>query len=431
MSRNSKCRQQIVALMAAAIVGLPVALAQETPRPAMPAAQPMKPGEMKQLSPEEVEKLKRAAAAGQPSIAGQPNINPVPTPPVPAAGLPNALEIDSPTFDFGDIPDTEPASHQWNFKNTSDKTVKITVAASCGCTVAGLEKDTYAPGETGKITATFNPQGRNGSQTKVLTMTVIDPQGVFAQQTMTLSANVKALVTIEPPKMYLSEVDHRSGQTSKLTVMGRKPDFKINAVESNSEFIKASIGEPTIIEEKGEKLTKYELTVEVGKGAPIGNLNGQLSFTTNDEKFKVPTYFIGADVTGDVKATPPQAMLRVQSVSTGFTSQVRIDSRSGSAFNITGIEIEGRNDMKLAADAVMGEEGKFYMLTLSGYTPDQPGIVNGTIVVATDAQGGETVRVPFTAAVRKTEVTPLATQPAAIPPSGTAAAPAPAVKVGH
>lgn len=388
MSRNTPARKLMLAASAASLMILASAHAQEGNQP----------------SPAELEKMKAQAAEAQ---AKQP------VPMVPGQSLPNALEIEGQVFDFGDISDAEPVSHTFNFKNVSDKSVKITVAASCGCTVAGLAKDTYAPGETGAITATFSPQGRNGSQTKTLTMTVLDPTNTFAQQTMSISANVKALITVEPQKMYLTDVDHRTGKTSAVTIIGRKADFRINGVEANSEYIRATLGEPQPFEDKGEKLVKYELSVEVGKGAPIGNLNGQLSFTTNDDKLKVPTYFIGADVTGDMKATPPQAMLRVQSVSTAFESQVRIDSRSGSAFNITGIEIEGRNDMRLAADAVRGENGRYYMVTLCGYTPDQPGIVNGTVIVSTDAQGGETVRVPFTAAVRKTDLTSTGTPPAA------------------
>lgn len=399
-SRNTHCRLLMVALLAGAGLGLPMASAQET----KPADQPG----LKQLSPEEVAKMKEEMAAKQ-----------VP-PAMPGQGLPNALQIDNPSFDWGDISDAEPVSHTFEFSNISDKTVKITVAASCGCTVAGLEKDTYAPGEKGKITATFNPAGRNGSQTKQLTMTVIDPQGVFAQQLMTVTSNVKALVQVDPPKMYLSEVDHKAGQTSKITITARSADFKITGIESNSEFVRTTLGEPTVVEENGEKLTKYTVDLAVGKGAPIGNLSGQLSFMTNNEKIKVPAYFIGADVTGDVKATPPQAMLRVTNVNTPFETQVRVDSRSGSTFGIRSIEIEGRQDMRLVADAVKSDEGTYYMITLSGVTPDQPGIVNGTMIITTDADGGEMIRVPFTAAVRKADATPAAVKP--ISPS-TAAMP--------
>ena len=408
MSRiTNKSRLAMIALLAATSAGLP-SFAQEK--------KPDQPG-LQQLSKEEADKLKAqlGAKAAQTAQAAQPG-----------ATLPKALQIDGDTFDWGDISDAEPVSHSFNFKNVSDKKIKITVAASCGCTVAGLEKDTYEPGETGKITGTFNPQGRNGPQTKVLTMTVLDPQGVFAQQTMTLNSNVKALVQTEPPKMYLTDVDHKAGTKSKITVKSRKPEFKINAIESNNEFIKSTLSAPEVIDENGEKLVKYEIELEVGKGAPIGNLNGQLTFTTADEKVKVPTYYVGADVIGDMKATPPQAMLRVSNTSTPFQTQVRVDSRSGSAFNITSIDVEGRQDMKLVADAVKSDDGKYYMLTLSGVTPETPGIVNGTLVINTDSQGGEMIRVPFTAAVRKTEVAaptvrnmnaPGAAAP--VPPAGT------------
>ncbi len=418
MPRHS--RMIIATMTLAAVVGLPLSLVAQETKPVQPTTQPIMPGkgDLKQLSPEEVAKAKEAMKSVQqpPSMPGQ--------------ALPNALNIENASFDWGDISDAEPASHTFNFTNVSDKTVKITVAASCGCTVAGLEKDTYAPSEKGKVTATFNPQGRNGSQTKVMTLTVLDPQGAFAQQTMTVTANVKALVTTEPPKMYLSEVDHKVGQTSKITIKARSADFKINSVEANNEFIKSRIGEPKIIDENGEKMTQYDIELDVGKGAPIGNLNGQVTFVTNSDKMKIPAYFIGADVIGDMKATPPQAMLRVTNVSTAFSTQVRVDSRSGSAFNITSVDIEGRQDMKLVADAVKGDEGKYFMITISGMTPDQPGIVNGTVVVATDSQGGETIRVPFTAAVRKADATAAAIKPMApmLAPTAAGAVQQPAVK---
>ncbi|MCC6322194.1 MAG: DUF1573 domain-containing protein [Phycisphaerales bacterium] len=401
MHRRTR-RQLIGAALTASLLALPSSLLAQD-KAAHP--QPVQP---KQVSPEELAKLKaqQPVVHQQPAVAGQ--------------ALPNALNIENGTFDFGDISDAEPVNHTFNFTNVSDRTVKITVAASCGCTVAGLEKDTYAPGEKGKVTATFNPQGRNGSQTKVLTMTVIDPQGVFAQQTMTITSNVKALVTVEPPKMYLTEVDHKAGQTSKLTIKARSGDFRISTAEANSEFVKINLGEPKPIEEGGEKMTQYDVELQVGKGAPIGSLSGQITFNSNDAKMKVPAYFIGADVIGDMKATPPQAMLRVTTVGTPFSTQVRIDSRSGSAFNITSIDVEGRQDMKLVADAVKNADGGYYMLTIAGQTPDQPGIVNGTIVISTDAQGGETIRVPFTAAVRKADAMPTAGKPMVQPVPGSA-----------
>ena len=333
------------------------------------------------------------------------------------------------TFNWGDIADTEPVSHDITFTNVSDKTITLAVAASCGCTVAQLEKNTFGPGESGKTTATFNPQGRAGAQTKTLTFTVTNPQGVFAQQMVSLTANVKALVTFDPPKMYLNEVDHRKGQTAQLTITGRKPGFAITKASPQSEFVTAKIGEAKTVEMNGEKLTQIPIELEIGKNAPIGNFQTNLVLESNDEKAKIQPYYLGADVVGDVKATPPQAILRVNTPATPFTTQVRLDSRSGSAFNLVSVDVEGAannvKEMGIVTDITKGEEGRYYMITMSGVTPNRGGMVQGYLVVASDSQGGETMKIPFTAVIRN----PDPAQPMGTPP---AAAAQPAIKpAGH
>ena len=60
----------------------------------------------------------------------------------------------------------------FNFTNVADKEITIAVAASCGCTVPTMEKTTYKPGESGKVSARFDPHSRQGPQTKTLTFTI-------------------------------------------------------------------------------------------------------------------------------------------------------------------------------------------------------------------------------------------------------------------
>lgn len=364
--------------------------------PALPAGSTLTP-----LSPAEVEKLK----------LNQPAAKPAPAAPV---ALPPALEMGATTFDWGSIPDTDPVSHTFKFKNITDKTIKIAVSASCGCTVGKLAKDTLAPGEEGDATATFNPAGRTGAQTKQLTVTVTEPQGMFAQQTMTLSSNVRALVQIEPQKTFLTDVDHREGQQAKLTITVRKADTRLAAVESNNEFIKATLGETTEETENNEKISKTVVNLDVGKGAPIGSLNGQLVLRTSDAAAKPVTTFVGADVIGDIRATPPSTMIRAAAPGAAITAQMKIDTRSGKAFKVMSLELDGRSDLKLVADFSPSDDGKTYMITVSGVAPDQPGLVQGAIVVGTDSEGGESIRVPFTMTVPRT------------PGAAKAAAPAPA-----
>ena len=356
-----------------------------------------------------------ALVAGLPvGVASAQNAKPVPAPVVtPAApAVTTALKFANEKFDFGDISDTEPVSHEITFTNSSSETIKLAVAASCGCTTSMLEKTTYAPGESGKVSATFNPAGRMGPQTKTLTFTVIEPQGKFSQQVVTLTSNVKALVVLDPPKMYLNEVDHRKGQTARLTISGRKAGFEVTKVEATgagAEFVKVKMLPAEPAEVNGEQLVRVPVELEIGKGAPIGNLAATLTITTNDEKAKLQPYFLGGDVIGDVKATPPQAILRVQTPATKFDTQIRLDSRSGSAFTINSIDVEGPKDMNIVTDITKNDEGRSYMVTVSGVTPNRAGMVQGFLIIVSEAQGGnETMRIPFTAVVN-------VPQPAAVP----------------
>lgn len=365
-------------LAVAALALAPAVLAQEPHKPTAATTATMNPA--------------------QPPAAPAPTIQPVPAQP---HSLPEALKLDATKFDWGDISDTEPVEHAFNFTNISDKEITIAVAASCGCTVPTLEKTTYKPGESGHVTARFDPHSRQGNQSKTLTFTVTNPQGVFSQQIATLTANVKALVTFDPPKMFLSEVDHSSGQKTKLTIKGRKAGFTVTSVTPNSEHIKATIGEPSTVEENGEKLTLVPIELDVGKGAPIGTLQAQLDIKTNDERAKLQPYFLGADVVGDIKASPAQAVLRVNDPSTPFSTTVRLDSRSGSAFNILSIETDARKEMQVVTDVVKNPDTSAFTITISGVTPAEAGMVQSFLTVSTDARGGETLRIPFTAVIRK------------------------------
>lgn len=59
----------------------------------------------------------------------------------------------------------------FRFKNTGDKQLVIEdVKASCGCTVAERPQAPIAPGKEGEIKASFNSQGRPGSNSKSLTV---------------------------------------------------------------------------------------------------------------------------------------------------------------------------------------------------------------------------------------------------------------------
>ena len=73
--------------------------------------------------------------------------------------------------DFGKVEQGKPVTFEFVFKNTGTEPVIITDAtASCGCTKPSWSKEPVAPGQSGKVSATFNAAGM-GPFNKTVTVT--------------------------------------------------------------------------------------------------------------------------------------------------------------------------------------------------------------------------------------------------------------------
>ncbi len=87
------------------------------------------------------------------------------------AGLPR-IQLDQTFFDFGEIPDDKIVRHDFEFQNTGKTPLVIArVRGSCGCTVPHWPKDPIPPGGKGKIEVRFDPSGKEGPQSKPITIT--------------------------------------------------------------------------------------------------------------------------------------------------------------------------------------------------------------------------------------------------------------------
>lgn len=75
------------------------------------------------------------------------------------------------TIDVQEIPQSKPKAIDFEFKNTGKSVVIITnVQGSCGCTATSYTKTPIQPGETAKITATYNAANK-GVFSKTVTVT--------------------------------------------------------------------------------------------------------------------------------------------------------------------------------------------------------------------------------------------------------------------
>lgn len=99
------------------------------------------------------------------------------------------LVFDKVSHDFGKIKQGDIVTYDFILKNNGKQDLQIRkTKASCGCTASEPEKNTLKPGESSKISATFNSTGRSGVEKKTITVISNDP--VNPVQTLTIQAEV-------------------------------------------------------------------------------------------------------------------------------------------------------------------------------------------------------------------------------------------------
>lgn len=83
------------------------------------------------------------------------------------------IEFKETMYHFGKVTQGDKVEHQFEFKNTGKKPLKIyRASASCGCTTPEYPESLIQPGEKGYVTVRFNSSGREGEQKKKATVVV-------------------------------------------------------------------------------------------------------------------------------------------------------------------------------------------------------------------------------------------------------------------
>jgi len=84
----------------------------------------------------------------------------------------DTITVDKTIHDFGTIKENGgKVSATFIVTNNTKAPILITyVSPSCGCTVPSWTKDPIEPGNTGTVTATFNPMDRPGAFDKTITI---------------------------------------------------------------------------------------------------------------------------------------------------------------------------------------------------------------------------------------------------------------------
>ncbi len=346
-----------------------------------------------------------ALLALAPAASGQ--LMPVDTPPGQPTQPPGVAPLTDPTslvgegrivfvsnrLNAGEMLDTETGHVEYQFRNVGNGPLTISqIKPSCGCTVPELEKKVYQPDETGIIKVDFDPKGKRGNV--VQSIRVFTDSKATPMVNLTMDAMVKPIVVLEPNAV-LNFMSVEKGQrvSKDIRVMGRFSEFQVTRATTNDPLnFDVEVIPGGEVEVDGETLYEQTIRVILKETATPGQLRTELSIRTNEEKKQIFSMAAVARVMGDVQFSPARLTLGRLEVGDTFERELRVTSRSGEAFNITGATLNNRTvSAKFVATPLDPEKKTEWIVKVTG-TVDQPAARFNTVVnVLTDVPGEEIV----------------------------------------
>lgn len=324
-----------------------------------------------------------AAASAAPAPAPVPAA-PVPPPAAPA-GPTGKFSCAEPTYDFGEVDEDQKVEHVFIVSNNGEAPLEnIATQTSCGCTVAKLERNSLAPGEEAKISATLSVKGRQGELSKTILVYSGDKNNPVDKITLTLKGSVTAPIMYEPRMFNFGKVMGAPPEPVKIVVRSPKEPFKI---------LSATCSEPsiTVTHNVLEEGKSYELVATMASLPPAGTLNAVVTIETDHPKRPKLIITAFADITGPIDVSPRTIVFRQSDDPAQKVTQViKVAPGTLTGFEVT--EVVSPDDrIKIE---LMPRENSIYLIKVMDMPCD--GSLDGKeLIVKTSAAELPEVRVPF------------------------------------
>ncbi len=179
------------------------------------------------------------------------------------------ITLEKVVHDFGEVGPRTQNVCEFEFTNAGDSLLEITkVSKTCGCTPFTLEKNEYAPGESGTLKVKYNTGGFGGPVNRRLFVYSNDKER--PKVTLTIKAKIVLKIDHEPKKLSLSFKEENAGCPEiTLNSTDGKP-FSIKGFRSTGNSIAADY-------DSSVEATKFVLRPKVDTEKLRKRLNGRIS----------------------------------------------------------------------------------------------------------------------------------------------------------
>ncbi|MEQ8844659.1 MAG: DUF1573 domain-containing protein [Phycisphaerales bacterium] len=321
------------------------------------------------------------------------------------------FELDTPVIELGTVLDDEPASGTIRFRNAGTATLSVPgVSTTCGCTVTELPKNEFEPGESVELTVTFDPRGKTaGGHEQTVTFRTNDRANPMVA--VKVRATVRPLVTLEPQQVNLGRVSKFTRKEFLVSLTGMMSDFEayhVTLVGEGAKYFDVEVLGTDPISQDGETVSRTDILVSLRDDAPPGRVQAMAAIRTNDERRKLLTVPVTANIEGDVLVNPSRMSLGTLSAGRELEEVIEVRHGRNEPFKITGIELRPLQPTNMSAmpvefsvepiDAEAAEAGKpsdGYRVRLVMPAMTDAGRVRGNLVLMTDVPLEGEVMLPY------------------------------------
>jgi len=296
---------------------------------------------------------------------------------------------------FGRINDVTVKTCQFDFKNTGNSVLTIfRVKKTCGCTEVKLKKNEYLPGETGTIQMTFSGKDMRGKQHKQLLVESNDPDNPIIM--LKFTAEVIPVVDIQPQLFRLGLVPYKQGVFEEATITGRMKDFAIKSVTADNPMLVVSTTKIRTVDSGGKFIHQATVKIAIEPNTQIGLIRGSVIIHIVGEVERILRLPVLAEVVGDIEVTPNRLYITQYESGMPFEQSIHLASRSDRTFRILDIALANLSQLELAPNDDIENKiaSKSRDVLLSGKVGGERGTIRDTLIITTDIEGEETIKIP-------------------------------------
>lgn len=316
------------------------------------------------------------------------------------------LTFEQTEFDLGEIDDTHEVSQVISFVNDGDTPVNVlSVKGTCGCVVPALNKNVYAPGESGTLEVKFRPHGRQGKQVKPIKMKV-ESEGRRFEAQIIVKSDIFPMIGWQPVAVFLGNVERgEQSEFKHVTVTSRLPDFQILEHSiSDDRFDYRYLGRKTAMV-RGEEVTQDEFEIRFLGDPEIQQIRPYLVLKTNYELRPEVRIRAIVDVIGPLFTSPNRIQV-VANPDERFTKRIMLRHRANGMFKVLGTSIEADRleqlEVKQSEETKHGIRSVYFDISGFPAKVDRTtgNTIKGMLKIRTDLVDQPEVKVEITGHVR-------------------------------